>query len=46
VTSGLYSGDVFLIVDADGNSTFSNNDYLVVLTHLSGTLTASDITTT
>jgi Ca2+-binding RTX toxin-like protein len=49
VTSGLYSGDVFLVVDANGDSHFDtapNDDYLVVLTHLSGTLSASDITTT
>jgi hypothetical protein len=49
VTSGLYSGDVFLVVDANGDSKFDaapNDDYLVILTHLSGTLSSSDITTT
>jgi hypothetical protein len=50
VSSGLYAGDVFLVVDANGDSKFdfgaANQDYLVVLTHLSGTLTTADITTT
>ena len=49
VSSGLYAGDVFLVVDANGDSKFDaapNDDYLVVLTHLSGTLSSSDIITT
>lgn len=44
-TSGDLNGDVFLVVDANGNATYdAASDMVIALTNLTGTLSAADFT--